>query len=184
MASSIWSTEANGRLKRPSAPPWPKWVSAVNQIVTNRSLAPGGKRLSERALARIALFERYDGAAAIVVDHRHVEPRAFLEKLEITLLLGVHRGKAEQEEARRDLHGEAGQRGAAGLLRLLHQDAGDARDPAEGKIGRDIEHDLHRVTRRQRLVQVAAQRKCHAEPPLGNLDLAADGKLRTLSRAG
>src|SRR5262245_40264444 len=32
MASSMSRTESNGRLKRPIAPPWPKWVSAVNQM--------------------------------------------------------------------------------------------------------------------------------------------------------
>src|SRR2546421_11416709 len=30
------ATDSNGRLKRPMAPPCPKWVSAVNQTVTAR----------------------------------------------------------------------------------------------------------------------------------------------------
>src|SRR6476469_5595381 len=90
--------------------------------MTAESLPPGLERLVKGAFARRALFEREDRAAAVVVDDRNVEPAALLEKLQIALHIAFDRRQPDEEEARRHLHGESGERRAARLLGLLHQD--------------------------------------------------------------
>src|SRR5262249_4004456 len=67
-------------------------------VVSGGSLPPSRECVGESALARIALLDRHDGAPAVVVDDRNVEPGALLEELDVALLLGVDRRQAEQEE--------------------------------------------------------------------------------------
>lgn len=54
-------------------------------------LHPSRKGLLESALARIALLDRQDSAASVVVDDRHVEPAALLQKLYVALHVGFDR---------------------------------------------------------------------------------------------
>src|SRR4029077_6430835 len=93
-------------------------------------LFPGGEGLAEGAVAGRALLHRQDGAAAVGVDDRDIEPRSVLEQLHVALNVGVDRGKPYQEEAVGHLDGKSGERGAARLLGLLHQDAGYVGDAA------------------------------------------------------
>ena len=93
-------------------------------------------------------------------------------------------GQPDQVEAGGDLHREAGERHAARLLGLLHQDAGHVRDAARREIRRQLEHDLDRVARRQALVGVAAQRPGHGELALRHFDVGADRELGRLPRPG
>ena len=122
-----------------------------------RLLLPGLERVGEDAVAGRAFLHRQDGAPVVVVDHRDVEPAALLEQLQISLPVGVDVRKADQVKAVGHLHRKSGERHATRLLGLLHQDARHIRDAAAGKIRRQLEHDLHRVARRQALVGVAAQ---------------------------
>src|SRR5579859_6091860 len=92
--------------------------------------APGRKRIVEGALTRWALFDRDDGAALVGVDQRHVEPRPFLQELNVARAVGIHVGEPDQEEAVGDLHRKARERRAARLLVGLHQDAGYVGDAA------------------------------------------------------
>src|ERR1700693_5429734 len=144
-----------------------KWLPATNLTDTNRVwsrpslLLPRREGGREGALAGGAFLDRQDGAAAVVVDHRHVEPGPLLEELEIALHLRIERGEADQQETVGALHGEARERHAARLLGLLHQDARDVLDAAMREVRRQREHDLDRVARRQRLVEIAPQRPFH-----------------------
>src|SRR6185436_13716597 len=112
--------------------------------MTAELLPPRLERLVEGTLAGIALLKREDRTAAVVVDDRDIEPRPLFQELEIALHVGFDRREADEEKARRDLHGEAGERRAARLLGLLHQDAGNVRDAAECEIRREVERDLDR----------------------------------------
>ncbi len=78
---------------------------------------------------------------------------------------------------------EPGERHAARLLGLLHQDAGHVGDAAGRKVRRQLEHDLDGVARRQALVGVAAERPGHGELALRHLDVGADRELGRLARA-
>src|SRR5947209_11825721 len=91
--------------------------------MTAESLSPSLQYVLEGALARCALLDLQDGPAAAVVDDRNVEPGALFQKLNIALHVAFDRRQADQEKTRRHFHGEAGERRAAGLLGLLHQDA-------------------------------------------------------------
>src|SRR5690242_1884453 len=66
-------------------------------------LFPGGESLGEGAVAGRAFFHRQDGAAAVGVDDRDVEPRALFEELQVALDVGVDRGKPDEEESVGDL---------------------------------------------------------------------------------
>src|SRR5437660_12604551 len=96
-----------------------------------RLLTPGLEDFVEGTLARIALLDRQNGAPAIVVDDRNIEPGPLLEQLQIALHVGVDRRQSHQEEAGRDLDGKTGKRRTARRLGLLHQDTRDIRAPAE-----------------------------------------------------
>src|SRR5205085_11431727 len=117
-------------------------------------LPPGLERLVEGALARRALFQRENGAAAVVVDDRNVEPAALLQELQVALHVAFDRRQPDEEEARRHLDGDPRERRTTRLLRLLHQDPGHVRDAAERKIGRQVERDLDRMARRERLIGI------------------------------
>src|SRR3954465_9961101 len=93
-----------------------------------RLLPPGLEDFLEGALARIALLDRQNRAAAIVVDDRNIEPSPLLEQLQIALHVGIDRRQSHQEESGRDLDGKAGKRRTARCLGLLHQDAWNVRD--------------------------------------------------------
>ena len=69
-----------------------------------------------------------DGAAVVAVDHGDVEPATLFEQLQIAILVGGHVRQADQIKGGRDLDRWSGERHAAGLLALLHQDAGGSRD--------------------------------------------------------
>src|SRR5258708_38517814 len=120
-----------------------------------RLLPPGLEDLLEGALARIALLDRQNGAAAIVVDDRNIEPGPLLEQLQIALHVGIDRRQSHQEKSRRDLDGKAGKRRTARRLGLLHQNTRDIRDTAEREISRQVERQLDGVARRQRLIGIA-----------------------------
>ena len=57
------------------------------------SLFPRGKGLRESAVTGWALFDRENGASAIRVDDRYVQPRELLEELLVVLRVGVICGK-------------------------------------------------------------------------------------------
>src|SRR5262249_14232024 len=132
-------------------------------------LAPSLERLGKRPLAGRALFERQDGATIVVVDDGDVEPGAVLQQLHVALTVGVARRQADQEEAGGHLDGKAGERRAAALLGLLHQNAGHIRDTARGEILRQAEHDLDSMARRQVGIAVTAQRPRHGNAALRDL---------------
>src|SRR5258708_11645234 len=87
-----------------------------------RLLPPGLEDLLEGALARIALLDRQNGAAAIVVDDRNIEPGPLLEQLQIALHIVIDRRQSHQEESGPDLDCKDGKRRTAPPLGPLHQD--------------------------------------------------------------
>src|SRR6202034_4246512 len=99
---------------------------------TGSLFRPGGECIRESPIAGRAFFHGQDGAAAIVIDDRDIEPRLILEQLDIALHVGIDRGQADQEEAVGDLDRESGERNAAGLLGILHQNAGHIGNAAAG----------------------------------------------------
>src|ERR1051325_8951983 len=100
------------------------------------SLPPGLEQILEGALARRALLDREDRAAAVVVDDRNVEPVALLQELDVALHIGLDRREPDEEEVGRHLGGGAAERRAARLLGLLHQHAGHVLDAAEREVRR------------------------------------------------
>src|SRR5271165_4697479 len=62
------------------------------------SLPPGFERLGEGAFAGRPLLDGEDGAAAVLIDQRDVEPRPVLEQLNVALTIALDRGQADQEE--------------------------------------------------------------------------------------
>src|SRR3984885_5411488 len=156
-----------------------RWRGVFSSLI-----APGGKGISESAIAGRTLFQCQNGTAAIVIDDRNIEPRPALEQLNIALQVGIDRGQADQEEAVGDFHGKARKRGAARLLGFFHQNAGHIGDAAAGKVGRQIEHDLDRMARRKRLVGITAQRPGDGHVLFGNFDIRADLEFRRKPGAG
>src|SRR5271168_4993710 len=57
-------------------------------------VAPSRKGISESAVAGLSFFQGQNGAPAIVVDNRNIEPRPLFKKLNIALQVGVDRGQA------------------------------------------------------------------------------------------
>src|SRR5690242_10761029 len=102
--------------------------------------APGGEGLLEGTVAGSALLDCQDGAAPVAVHDRDIEPGAASQELEVAPHVLIRSRQADQEISRRDFDGEAGERRAACLLGLLHEDARNVGDAPEGKIGRQIEH--------------------------------------------
>jgi hypothetical protein len=66
---------------------------------------PDGKGLGKSTVTRWALFDGENGAAAVRVDDRYIEPPAFFEKLLVPLRFGLVCGKSYDEEAVRHLDG-------------------------------------------------------------------------------
>src|SRR5271167_3764946 len=97
-------------------------------------LRPGREGIGESAIAGRALLHGQDGAAAVVIHDGNVEPRLILEQLQIALDVGVDRRQPDQEETVGDLDRETGQRDAARLLGILHQNAGHVGNAATGEI--------------------------------------------------
>src|ERR1051326_9126592 len=127
MSAALRGISGQGTERISGSAPGPAKV-ATRMVVFRRmprraSLAPGGEGFLERLLAGRALLDRQDGATAVVVDDRNVEPGALFEELQVALHVAVRRRESDQEESRRDFDGEPGQRRSAGLLRLLHEDA-------------------------------------------------------------
>ena len=174
--------QTKGALSRPRVTRAPSPASGRGDEA--KSYCPQAANASLKARSPgVALLDRQDGAAAVVVDDRNVEPGALLQELKIALHVGFDRREADQEEARRHLHGEPGERRAARLLGLLHQDAGHVGDAAEREVGRQVERDLDGVARRQRLVGVAAERQRHRDAALGDLEIGAHGEFGRRARA-
>ena len=59
-------------------------------------MLPGREGVLEGAITRDALLDRQDGAAAVVVDDRDVEPGPLLEQRDVALLVRIRGGQAEQ----------------------------------------------------------------------------------------
>src|SRR4029077_2493474 len=105
-------------------------------------LPPSAERFLEGAYTRRTLFHREDRALAAGIDHRNVEPVAFLQSLNIARHIDVDRRKADQEIAVGDLHRETGEGHTTRLLVLFHQHARHIADAAFGEIGRQREQYL------------------------------------------
>src|SRR6478752_1559434 len=114
-----------------------------------RLLAPGREGLSESTFAGSALLHREDGATLVVVDHRHIEPGALLEELQVALAIGLHIRQADEEEPIGDLDREACQRRSARLLVLLHQHTRHIGDTTTIEIRRQRECQFGGVARRK-----------------------------------
>src|SRR5262249_1579576 len=71
-------------------------------------LVTGREGFVEHALAGRALLDRENGAQVVLVEDRDVEPRPFLQRPDIALILGLGRVEADQEEVFLHLHGDAG----------------------------------------------------------------------------
>src|SRR5580700_3380122 len=108
----------------------------------SRLFGPGGEGVVESAVARRAFFDRENGAAAVGVHNWNVKPFLILEQLHIALLVGVDRRQADEEKSVCYFHRKSCQRGATGLFRLFHQDAGYIGDASAGEVGGQVEHDL------------------------------------------
>jgi hypothetical protein len=91
-----------------------KGASASSKInhLTRRLLPPRRKRVREGAVAGGAFFDGDDGAAAVGVDQRHVEPRPGLQQVDVARAVALDIRQPDQEEAVGDLEGETGQRRA------------------------------------------------------------------------
>src|SRR6185503_19260738 len=87
--------------------------------MTAELLPPGLEHVLEDALARRALLDRKNCAAAVVVDDRNVEPATLFQKLHVALHVGLDRREPDQEEIGGHLGGGAAERRAARLLGLL-----------------------------------------------------------------
>jgi len=71
-----------------------------------RPTRPRREGVVEGALAGGALLDGDDGAALVDIDQRHIEPRAFLQELQVARAIGIDVRQAHQEEAVGDLDGE------------------------------------------------------------------------------
>src|SRR5262249_59830254 len=68
----------------------------------------------------------------------------------------------------------------AGLLGLLHQDAGNVRDAALREVRRQLEHDLDGMARRQVGVGITAERPSHRDAAFRYLHIGTDGEVLRL----
>src|SRR5690348_6965680 len=146
-------------------------------------LAPSGERVGECAVPRRAFFKRKNGPAAIIVNERNIEPGPLFEQLQVSLHVGIDGGEPNQEEAVGHFYGKSRKRHAARLLRFLHQYAWDIGDTAAGKIRRQVEHDFDRMTGRQRLIGITAQRPGDGHVAVGNSNIGANLDLRRKTTA-
>src|SRR5215472_8873028 len=137
-----------------------------------RRPVPCREGVAERALACGALLDRQDGAPAVVVDDREIEPGTLAQELQIGGAFGLGDRQGSDEIPGRDLDGKRVERNAAGIFLALHQDADDTEHRAVPAVGRQREHEIDRVTRRQPSIPITAQNapQCHAAP--GDRDLA------------
>ena len=69
----------------PAAPPELAAPGPNRRWKSERLLAPRRERVGKRAVARRAFFDRQNRAPAVGVDDRNIEPRPFLQQLEIAL---------------------------------------------------------------------------------------------------
>src|SRR5512146_1744563 len=141
-------------------------------------LPPRAEGFLESARARRSLLHCEDRTLAAGVDQRNVEPVPLLQQLYIALHVDIDRRETDQEIPVGDFDRETSERDAARLFVLFHQDAGYVVNATFRKIGRQREHDLDRMTRRQRLVGIASERPCHAQLTLRYLNVGADSQLR------
>ena len=72
-------------------------ATAPTERPTGLLLRPGGEGAGERTVSGWAFFHRQNGATAIGVDDRDVEPGTLFEELHVVLHLGVHRGQPDEE---------------------------------------------------------------------------------------
>src|SRR6266542_3863219 len=127
----------------------------------------------------------HDGISVYVVAKLLGDTVAMIERVLRSFLRcrrgGGDRREADEKESRVNLDSEAGERRAALLVRLAHDDALYVGDPADGEIGWQSELYLNHVARRHRLIGVAAQRNRHVDTALRDFELRADCKLGRLS---
>ncbi len=75
-------------------------TATMRRISASRLFRPGGERIGEGPVAGRAFLQGQDGAAAVVIDDRNVEPRPVLSKLQIALHVGVDGGQARSGKSR------------------------------------------------------------------------------------
>jgi len=115
-------------------------------------------------IRRVAIDQipKRTGRAATIED---IDLNLFTGRMAIKKFrLGDRQGS--DEIPGRDLDGKRVERNAAGIFLALHQDADDTEHRAVPAVGRQREHEIDRVTRRQPSIPITAQNapQCHAAP--------------------
>ena len=93
-------------------------------------------------------FHGQDGSAAIDVGDWEVEPRAFLEHLNIALLVRTDSRKLDYKNTVRRLRSDLSERSTRVLLGSFHQNSRHAGHAATRKICREIKHHFDGVAGR------------------------------------
>jgi hypothetical protein len=113
---------------------------------------PDREGFGEGAVPRQTLFYGQDGSAAIDVADWDVEPRAFLEHLNIALLVSTGSRKLDYKDTIRRRGSDLSERSTWLLLGLFHQNSRHAGNAATRKIYRQIKFHFDGVVGRQGVV--------------------------------
>src|SRR5262249_50867975 len=140
---------------------------------TDLLFLPDCKGFGEGAVPRQTLFYGQDGSAAIAVGDWDVEPGAFLEHLNITLLIRIGGRKLDYKNTIHRPGSNISERSTRLLLRSFHQYSRHAGHAATRKICREIKHHFDGVTGRQSVVDVSPKQPSHGDPSVGNFHVGA-----------